>query len=432
MVISSHNSASHDGGEAVFCANCFVPIPWEPVVRDGKTYCCQGCAAGGPCICSYQPQPVQPSASERAAPEAGTPEGAAAKPAAEPASPASAGEPLPRLGSVEYRDRLQSSLQDLLTTCVRLLEAVADRTAEGPDEAAEAEVAPPAIAPAGHAGATAAAPVTPRPAVSLHTAAAPDQEPAEDVPCGPVAETGPDRISLLLTPVKGRDVAEGFAEELGAQPLVQRAILLDFVPDDATYQVDTPSERRLVQFLLGWPRLHLRRTRIMPGRVELALSEPLALPGEPEEAPAAPEPAPRPQRRPAVSAPTPRLARPAITVRADVFFHASHFLGQDNRQSPVHAHSWRVQTQLAGRAVHGQAMLLPFAEAKRRLQEAVSRYDNTLLNDIPPFDSVQPTSSNLAAELYDELSEAMAGLPMRLISVSVWDSPASCATYPEG
>lgn len=35
------------------CANCGVPIPWRPVVHRGKTYCCGGCAQGGPCYCSY-------------------------------------------------------------------------------------------------------------------------------------------------------------------------------------------------------------------------------------------------------------------------------------------------------------------------------------------------------------------------------------------
>ena len=35
------------------CANCDIDILWPPVVVDGKTYCCTGCAAGGPCSCDY-------------------------------------------------------------------------------------------------------------------------------------------------------------------------------------------------------------------------------------------------------------------------------------------------------------------------------------------------------------------------------------------
>ncbi len=35
------------------CANCDIDILWPPTVAQGKTYCCTGCAAGGPCSCDY-------------------------------------------------------------------------------------------------------------------------------------------------------------------------------------------------------------------------------------------------------------------------------------------------------------------------------------------------------------------------------------------
>ncbi len=48
------------------CANCGLEIDWEPVVAEGRTYCCGGCARGGPCYCSYdaaEPAGSQPLAS---------------------------------------------------------------------------------------------------------------------------------------------------------------------------------------------------------------------------------------------------------------------------------------------------------------------------------------------------------------------------------
>jgi hypothetical protein len=35
------------------CANCDIDILWPPTVVQGKTFCCTGCAAGGPCNCDY-------------------------------------------------------------------------------------------------------------------------------------------------------------------------------------------------------------------------------------------------------------------------------------------------------------------------------------------------------------------------------------------
>jgi len=35
------------------CANCDIDILWSPVIERGETYCCTGCAGGGPCCCDY-------------------------------------------------------------------------------------------------------------------------------------------------------------------------------------------------------------------------------------------------------------------------------------------------------------------------------------------------------------------------------------------
>lgn len=35
------------------CVNCEIEFLWPPIVVQGKTYCCTGCATGGPCCCDY-------------------------------------------------------------------------------------------------------------------------------------------------------------------------------------------------------------------------------------------------------------------------------------------------------------------------------------------------------------------------------------------
>ena len=36
------------------CASCDIEITTEPVTVDGRTFCCRGCADGGPCGCGYE------------------------------------------------------------------------------------------------------------------------------------------------------------------------------------------------------------------------------------------------------------------------------------------------------------------------------------------------------------------------------------------
>ncbi len=45
--------------EQVVCASCGIVIRWQPTIVGGRSYCCLGCAQGGPCECDYDnlPQP---------------------------------------------------------------------------------------------------------------------------------------------------------------------------------------------------------------------------------------------------------------------------------------------------------------------------------------------------------------------------------------
>lgn len=39
------------------CETCGIEIRWQPTIIGDKTYCCVGCARGGPCECDYDNLP---------------------------------------------------------------------------------------------------------------------------------------------------------------------------------------------------------------------------------------------------------------------------------------------------------------------------------------------------------------------------------------
>jgi hypothetical protein len=43
----------HAEHKTLRCANCDIEFQWPPTIVRGKTYCCTGCANGGPCCCDY-------------------------------------------------------------------------------------------------------------------------------------------------------------------------------------------------------------------------------------------------------------------------------------------------------------------------------------------------------------------------------------------
>lgn len=50
---TSNESIQHSNGTQARCASCDIDILWPATVIQGKTYCCTGCAEGGPCSCDY-------------------------------------------------------------------------------------------------------------------------------------------------------------------------------------------------------------------------------------------------------------------------------------------------------------------------------------------------------------------------------------------
>ena len=73
-----------------------------------------------------------------------------------------------------------------------------------------------------------------------------------------------------------------------------------------------------------------------------------------------------------------------------------------------------------------------FTELKAKLKAILERFDHTTLNDIPPFDKINPSSENIASTIYEELKTALKEAPVKLDAVAVWESPESGVEYGEG
>ena len=117
-------------------------------------------------------------------------------------------------------------------------------------------------------------------------------------------------------------------------------------------------------------------------------------------------------------------------VSVEQHFDAAHFLrGYRGKCEALHGHRFRVVVRVRAGAVDELGMAYDFTELKRHLGNILSRFDHTCLNDLAPFDEINPSSENIAAAIYGELHSALAGAPVSLACVEVWESPHSGAAY---
>lgn len=114
-------------------------------------------------------------------------------------------------------------------------------------------------------------------------------------------------------------------------------------------------------------------------------------------------------------------------------FDAAHALrGYRGKCEALHGHRFRVVVRVSASKLDDIGLAYDFTELKARLKSILERFDHTTLNDIPPFDKINPSSENIAATIYNELKTALKEAPVKLAAVEVWESPESGVEYREG
>jgi len=110
-------------------------------------------------------------------------------------------------------------------------------------------------------------------------------------------------------------------------------------------------------------------------------------------------------------------------------FGAAHSLRQYKGQCErLHGHNWRIDVCLAGEELNADGMVMDFVEAKAIVREALKSYDHYHLNEVPPFDQINPTSENLARVLAERIQGAVPS-GVRVVRITAWESDNCGATY---
>lgn len=111
-------------------------------------------------------------------------------------------------------------------------------------------------------------------------------------------------------------------------------------------------------------------------------------------------------------------------------FDAAHFLREyGGKCENLHGHRFQVVVYLKATKLNEIGIAYDFVELKKHLREILKSYDHVCLNDMPPFDRINPSSENIARTLWGELQRRLKGAPVSLALVEVWESPESCASY---
>jgi len=113
-------------------------------------------------------------------------------------------------------------------------------------------------------------------------------------------------------------------------------------------------------------------------------------------------------------------------------FAAAHYLREyDGECSRLHGHNWKVEVTVNASALDKVGMGMDFKVIKKATKSLIDELDHYNLNDIPPFDKINPTAENISAFLYKELSARLNNDTAKVQAITLWETDRACVTYTE-
>ncbi len=135
-------------------------------------------------------------------------------------------------------------------------------------------------------------------------------------------------------------------------------------------------------------------------------------------------------------------------VSVDEVFAAGHALrGYRGKCENLHGHNYKVRVTLAGESLDHIGLLYDFKDLKETIQCTIRKLDHCFINEIPPFDILNPSAENLAKYFYEETIRLLSSKSrtngktpdqgsqeggLHVSFVTVWETETTTATYFEG
>lgn len=119
-------------------------------------------------------------------------------------------------------------------------------------------------------------------------------------------------------------------------------------------------------------------------------------------------------------------------VSVEETFAAAHNLrNYKGKCEDLHGHNYKIRVVLAGKELDSTGLLYDFVQLKQAIRSVIASLDHKYLNELPPFDTLNPSAENLARHIYDQASRQLPPAPngAGIASVTVWETETTAATY---
>ncbi len=95
----------------------------------------------------------------------------------------------------------------------------------------------------------------------------------------------------------------------------------------------------------------------------------------------------------------------------------------------LHGHNWRIKAVIRCDQLDSRGMVLDFNDLGRELRAFVEPWEHVFLNELPPWNDINPTAENIARVVLEGLAPKVDDGRARIVRVEVWENDTCCATF---
>lgn len=119
----------------------------------------------------------------------------------------------------------------------------------------------------------------------------------------------------------------------------------------------------------------------------------------------------------------------SVAVRRD--FIAQHYLigGNWGAENLPHSHHYQAELQLQGNQLDEHGYLVDIVAIEQHLGELIDFYRDTILNDLPEFNGVNPSLERFAHILCQELNTRLEMSNLQALTLILWENELAWASF---
>ena len=99
--------------------------------------------------------------------------------------------------------------------------------------------------------------------------------------------------------------------------------------------------------------------------------------------------------------------------------------------SRMHGHNWKIEAEVQATQLNEIGMAIDCKEIKREVRAIADELDHRYLNELAPFQDINPTAENIARYFFQRLAQRLNNERVQVSALTIWETDRACVRYAE-